>query len=107
VQPFLDLFCPVLNFVIDVGSSTKLVADVHIHARLGSGEDPGKLLLQRRFYTHVSWIKQHSWRSSGKTRNPPYLQYFQHRNARNSRVEIKQLSEATRILTADDQGLLS
>ena len=58
VQSSLDLFCPVLNFVIDVGSSAKLVADMHIHARLGSGEDPVKLLLQGRFYTQVSWIKQ-------------------------------------------------
>jgi hypothetical protein len=53
LQPFLDLFCPVLNFMIDAGSSTKLVADVHIHACLGSGEDPVKLLLQSRFYTQV------------------------------------------------------
>ncbi|PYV81238.1 MAG: hypothetical protein DMG93_16145 [Acidobacteria bacterium] len=35
-----------LNFVIDVGSSAKFVADVHIHSRLGSGEGPVKPLLQ-------------------------------------------------------------
>jgi hypothetical protein len=31
--------------VIDIGGSTKFVADVHIHARLDSGEGPVKLLL--------------------------------------------------------------
>jgi hypothetical protein len=36
-----------LDFAVDLWRSRKLVAEMHIHARLGSGEDPVKPLLQR------------------------------------------------------------
>src|SRR6185369_14777548 len=47
LQPFPYLLCSMLNFSVDVGGSRKSVAKMHIHARLGSGEGPVKLLLPR------------------------------------------------------------
>ena len=49
LQPLLDLSGPVLHFLVYIGSSLKLVADVDIHACLGGGRRSREALLETDF----------------------------------------------------------
>jgi hypothetical protein len=50
-----QLFSSVLYFTIDVRSSVEFVAEVNIHSRLGTGEDPVKLFCYNRILHPSRW----------------------------------------------------